>query len=79
MPHILHRGGILAANFGAWCLGKGAFALPALQHFVRLAGKCTGSFLTVYFALVAELNGQRTFELLNNFLDKGNDQIEHCS
>ena len=52
--------GILDAKRGAWCLGKGAFALPVLQHFVRLAGKCTGSLLTVYFALVAELNGHRT-------------------
>ena len=36
---------------------------------------CTGIFFTVYFALVAELDGQRTFEPYTNFLDKGTDLI----
>jgi len=42
-------------------------------------GLRTWNYNPVCFALVAELKGQRKFELYHNFLDKGTDLIEHCS
>ena len=42
-------------------------------------GLRTWNYNPVCFALVAQLKGQRKFELYHNFLDKGTDLIEHCS
>ena len=42
---------------------------------VPLRVSALGHFVIVYFALVAELDGQRTFEPYTNFLDKGTDLI----
>lgn len=68
------KGGIYEPNSASLCLGKGDLLL-ALHHFVRVAAWCTWIYFTVYFALVAELDGQRTFEPYTNFLDKGTDLI----
>ena len=72
--HFPLREGFRAELGCAVALEKATFDLT-LQHLVRLAGSAPGINIPVYFALVAELDGQRTFEPYTNFLDKGTDLI----
>ena len=68
------REGFRANTGDAGALSKGALlflAVPLREGTVS----ALGHFVIVYFALVAELDGQRTFEPYTNFLDKGTDLI----